>query len=381
VKPRDFELERYFARWEFDAPYLLCCSDIEGYRLDTLLEMADQEASNLWANLTLGYTESQGHPLLRKEIASLYGSVDPDGLLTFAGAEEAVFALMNVLLEPGDHAIVLWPAYQSLYEVARSLGADLTLLPLEHANGWALDLDALQSSIRPTTRLVVVNFPHNPTGYLPDPTVFSRLIQIVEESGAYLFSDEVYRLLEHDPADRLPAAVDSSPRAVSLGVMSKAFGLAGLRIGWLATHDRDLLQRLAAFKDYTSICNSAPSEILALIALRAREPVLARSLEIVSGNLLQLDRFFSQWSHLFEWVRPRAGCTGFPRLLSGVPVDQFARELVEKQGVLLLPGSVYDHPGNHFRLGFGRTNFPDALSRLGRFCEAREAHRDSLTRR
>ena len=128
--------------------------------------------------------------------------------------------------------------------------------------------------------------------------------------------------------------------------------------------------RLAAFKDYTSICNSAPSEILALIALRAREAVLARSREIVLGNLHSLDSFFNRWSHLFEWVRPRAGCTGFPRLLSKTPVEQFAAELVEQQGVLLLPGGVYGHPGNHFRLGFGRTNLPDALSRFERFCEA-----------
>ncbi|HEX2987741.1 MAG TPA: aminotransferase class I/II-fold pyridoxal phosphate-dependent enzyme, partial [Chloroflexota bacterium] len=258
MRLHEFKLERYFARWEFDAPYLLCCSDLEGYRLDDLLALADDESRELWHNLALGYTESAGHPLLRAEIARLYDGVSPEEILTFAGAEEAIFVLMNVLLGQGDHAVAVWPAYQSLHEVARAAGAEVTLLPLEESNGWALDLNALRRAMRPNTRLIVVNFPHNPTGYLPDSATFSALLELAEESGATLFSDEVYRLLEFDPAYRLPAAVDRSRRAVSLGVMSKAFGLAGLRIGWVASHDHDLLARMAAYKDYTSICNSAP---------------------------------------------------------------------------------------------------------------------------
>lgn len=371
MKLQEFTLERYFARWEFAAPYLLCCSDLEGPRLDDLLALADEEGRDLWRNLTLGYTESAGHPLLRAQIARLYDGVSPEEILTFAGAEEAIFILMNVLLGRDDHAVALWPAYQSLHEVARSAGAEVTLLPLEESNGWALDLDALRRALRPNTRLIVVNFPHNPTGYLPNAATFSALLDLAEESGALLFSDEVYRLLEFDPTYRLPAAVDRSPRAVSLGVMSKAFGLAGLRIGWVASHDRDLLARMAAYKDYTSICNSAPSEILALIALRAKERLLQRNLELVRGNLELLDGFFRRFEGTFRWVRPRAGSVAFPRLTANLSIDSFAAELVEREGVLLLPGSVYDHPGNHFRLGFGRTNLPEALSRLERFASTR----------
>ncbi|HBY92611.1 MAG TPA: aminotransferase, partial [Chloroflexi bacterium] len=139
----DFKLERYFARWEFAAPYILCASDVEGYRLDELLALADDEHRALWQKLTLGYTEAPGHPLLRAEIAALYQNVAPANVLTFAGAEEAIFVLMNVLLGPGDHAVITWPGYQSLYEVARATGAEVTLLPLEHADGWALHLEAL----------------------------------------------------------------------------------------------------------------------------------------------------------------------------------------------------------------------------------------------
>jgi aspartate/methionine/tyrosine aminotransferase len=302
-----FKLERYFARWEFAAPYLLCSSDIEGYPLRELLSLAGDELRARWDDLSLGYTEAPGNPLLRAEIAGLYEGVAPDEVYTFAGAEEAIFAVMHTALGPGDHAIATFPGYQSLYEVARAAGAEVTLLPLDPERGWALDVGALRRALRPETRLVVVNAPHNPTGALPDRATFTETVRLAEEAGAALLSDEVYRLLELDPADRLPAAVELSPRAVSLGVMSKAFGLAGLRIGWIATHDRALLDRLAAFKDYLSICNSAPSEVLALIALRARDAVLSRSLAIVRKNLEELDRFFATWHDVLSWHRPRAG--------------------------------------------------------------------------
>jgi aspartate/methionine/tyrosine aminotransferase len=361
----DFALERYFARWEFAVSHLLCASDVQGYPMAELLEMADDEARGLWEDLQLGYTESTGHPLLRREIASLYTTIEPDEVLTFAGAEDAVFCLLNVALGPGDHAIVTWPGYQSLYEVGRAAGAEVTLHELHEADGWALDLDRLRRQLTPDTRLIVVNLPHNPTGMLPDRATFDGLAALAEEAGARLLVDEVYRGLELDEADRLPAGADAANGAISLGVMSKAYALAGLRIGWLASRDRDLLARVAAFKDYTTICSSAPSEILAIIALRARDRVLARSREIVAANLDLLDGFFDDWADRFEWVRPRAGSIGFPRLtVPGVRIDDWAAGLVEAEGVLLLPASQFGHPGNYFRLGFGRTDLPEALGKL-----------------
>lgn len=367
----DFKLERYFARWEFSAPYLLCSSDIEGWRMQDLLALADPDARARWEALTLGYTESTGLPALREAIAALYPGLSAGDVLTFAGAEEAVFVLMNVLLGPGDHAAVTWPGYQSLHEVARAAGAEVTLLRLREEDGWQLDLDAVRRAIRPETRLVVVNFPHNPTGALPDREAFEALVALCDERGIHLLSDEVYRLLEHDGRAPLPTAAELAARGVSLGVMSKAFGLAGLRVGWLATRDAELLRRCAAFKDYTTICNSAPAEVLSLIALRAQEQVLARSRDLLARNLARLDDFFARHAGLFRWVRPRAGSVAFPRLLADVPVADFTRALVEREGVLLLPGDVYDFPGNHFRLGLGRKNLPEALARLERFCERR----------
>jgi aspartate/methionine/tyrosine aminotransferase len=363
----DFALERYFARWEFAVEYLLCASDVEGYRMADLLDLADDEARGLWNGLCLGYTESTGHPLLRAEIASLYDGIGPDEVLVFAGAEEAIFCLANVALGPGDHAVVTWPGYQSLYEVGRAAGAEITLHEHRESDGWGLDVERLVASLRPTTRLVVVNAPHNPTGMLPTHAEWAQLAGELQRRRIHLLADEVYRFLEFDETDRLAAGADAYARGISLGVMSKSFAMAGLRIGWLASHDREILARCAAFKDYTTICSSAPAEILALIGLRARDRVLARSVRIVAANLELLDDFFLRHADRFSWVRPRGGSIGFPRLLGEVAIDTFAAELVETEGVLLLPATQFEYPGNNFRIGFGRENMPDALARLEAF--------------
>jgi aspartate/methionine/tyrosine aminotransferase len=369
----DFALERYFARWEFHVRHVLCASDLEPMALDEVIALADEETRALWSNLRLGYTESLGHPLLRREIASLYASAAPDEVLTFVGAEEAIFLTMHAALSAGDHVVVLWPAYQSLYEVARSIGATVTPVPLD-PDSWTVDPQALIAAIRPNTRLVVVNFPHSPTGALASPDVFACVTNECEKRGIILFSDEVYRFLELDAAERLPAAVDSGERTVSLGVMSKAFALAGLRVGWIATHDEALRARIARLKDYTTICGSAPSEILALIALRAREHVIERSRAILAANLPVLDSFFRRFSEQFVWIPPRGGSVAFPRLRSSEPkaIDRFCAELVEREGVLLLPGSYFEHGGNHFRVGYGRRDMPEALDGLERFLTARK---------
>jgi aspartate/methionine/tyrosine aminotransferase len=360
----DFTLERYFARWEFAVKHVLCASDVEPYKQRELLALADDDARTRWDALSLGYTESLGLPALREEIANLYPGLTPDEVITFAGAEEGVFLAMHALLGAGDHAVVVWPAYQSLHEVARSIGAEVTLVPL-NPRDWSLDVDAIAAAMRPNTRVIVMNFPHSPTGAQLSELDLAKLVSIAELHGAHLFSDEVYRFLEHD-APRLPAIASQTPRGISLGVMSKAYGLAGVRIGWIATRDRRLRARLAALKDYTTICNASPSEILALIALRAHDRVLARTNGIIRENLALLDEFFARNSDRFAWVRPTAASVCFPRLVGG-NIDTFASELVEQQGVLLLPASQFGYPGNYFRLGYGRTDMQKGLEKLEAF--------------
>jgi aspartate/methionine/tyrosine aminotransferase len=366
----DFQLERYFARHEFTARLLLCSSDCETLSVEELLAMSPGADREL-ARLRLGYTESPGHPDLRRAIGGLYSGAGVEDVLTVAGAEEGIFIVMNVLLEKGDHVIAHHPGYQSLSEVARAIGCEISAWEADAGRGWELDPDELRALLRPNTRLVVLNCPHNPTGYLMSREKFEAVVGMVRERGVHLFSDEVYRGLEYDPRDRLPAACDRYERAVSLGVMSKTYGLAGLRVGWVVTHDRELLSRAAAFKDYTTICSSAPSEFLATVALRSGPRLIERNLGIIAANLKVLDRFFAERRALVEWVRPRAGSVAFPRLVAGTGSERFCEELVREKGVLLMPSARFGYGDAHFRIGFGRRNMPEALAVLDEYLRTR----------
>lgn len=328
----------------------------------------EPDAADRFSSLWLGYTESLGNPELRQAIATLYERTKTEQILVHAGAEEAIFNFMNVALDPGDHIIVHAPYYQSLGAVARGIGAEVTEWSGDPKNSWELDLDALKHALTERTKVVVVNFPHNPTGFLPPSTFVRELSLLSDKYGFIIFSDEVYRGLELDRSERLPALADVNERAVSLGVMSKAYGLAGLRIGWIATRNAELFDQLAAFKDYTTICNSAPSEFLATMALRHGDAIIERNLEIIRANLNRLDHFFNAHADRFAWYRPKAGSIAFPMLLRGA-VDEFCASLVENAGVLLLPGTLYGPGFNAFRIGFGRSNLPEALDKFEKYVQ------------
>ncbi|HZJ23155.1 MAG TPA: aminotransferase class I/II-fold pyridoxal phosphate-dependent enzyme, partial [Anaerolineales bacterium] len=242
-------------------------------------------------------------------------------------------------------------------------GCDVSPWLAREENDWALDLDELQHLTKSNTKAIVINTPHNPTGYLMSHADYAAVHQYVRENNLLLFSDEVYRESEYDPAERLAAACDLGAHAISLGVTSKTYGLAGLRIGWIATKNKKVYERMASLKDYTTICNSAPSEFLAEVGMRNRKKLAQRNLDIIKHNLTVMDNLFKRHGDLFSWIRPRAGSMGFPRLLRG-DVEAFCDELVRKAGVLLLPGSMYDDSHNHFRLGLGRKNLPQAVERL-----------------
>ncbi len=357
-----FKLERYFAKYEFNTEYLLCSSDCESISVADLLTM-EKGAAERFQRVWLGYTESQGSPSLRAEICKLYETIQPEDILIHTGAQEAIFLFMFAAFKEHDHVIVHSPGYQSLAEVARAAGCDVSLWQAREENGWALDLDELRHLMRTDTKAIIINIPHNPTGYLMSRTDYAAVHKFAQENSLLLFSDEVYRESEYDPATRLPAACDMGDHAISLGVTSKTYGLAGLRIGWIATKNKKIYDSIAGLKDYTTICNSAPSEFLAEVAMRNRYKLSERNLGIIKDNLTVMDDFFTRHTDLFSWVRPQAGSMAFPRLLKG-DVEEFCDRLVKKAGVMLLPGSIYDDSNNHFRLGLGRKNLPQAVERF-----------------
>jgi len=358
-----FRLERWFARYEFSVEHHLCASDCQSMTVADLLALepgADAGLAGLW----LGYTESQGDPALREAVAGLYETISPDDALVFVGAEEAIFLWALADLQPGDRVLVMEPCYQSLADVARSLGCRVEPWPLAFADGrWAPDMDLLRRAA-PGCKAVVVNSPHNPTGMVMDAGAVAELDALSRDHGFRVFSDEVYRFLEA-PGDLVPAACDRDPRHVSLGVMSKTFGLPGLRIGWMACRDMELISAVAALKDYTTICSPAPSEFLARIALGHRRALADRSRTVIAANTALAEAFFARHADRLEWLPPTAGPIAFPRLRGADDAEPWCRALAEEHGVLLLPGNVYGPDWkSHFRIGLGRDNLAAGLERL-----------------
>ncbi len=360
---RPFALERYFAKYEFSARYLLSSSDCDGLPMAEVLSWADDETRALWEGLQLGYTESPGHPLLRAEIAGLYKGVDPDEIIEFV-PEEGIFAALNCLVSSGDHVICVYPGYQSLFEVAAACGGDISHWTPREEEGWRFHPDDLEKLVRPQTKLIVVNFPHNPTGAYPSRDDFTRVIEIARSTGAHLFCDEMYRFLEQEGSERLPSACEVYDKAIALFGMSKTYGLAGLRLGWLVTHDADLRRKLQGFKDWLTICGSAPSEILALIGLRNHDRIVKRHLARVAANLDTVERFVGAHPELFSWVRPRAGSICFPRLLGNQTSMEFAQRAVEEADIMIAPSEVFGYDEHHIRIGLGRENLPEVLDVL-----------------
>ena len=368
---RNFELEIFFSKYEFTVKYNVGGSDLQSVTISDLTDLCSDEEKEEWNNFYLGYTETYGAPKLRTAIAKTYDNLAPENILCCAGAEEAIFVFMNALLEKEDHAMVTYPNYQSAETVPLGI-CEVTGIPLDPNQNWTLDIDYIKDQIRPNTKLIAVNFPSNPTGKVLEKDKYQALVDLCRHHGIYLFCDEVYRLIERSDDIRLDQGADIYEKAVSLNVMSKAYGMAGLRIGWLATQDKDLLQKAERIKHFLSICNSGPSEFLSTIALNNRDKILERNRNLVEDNLNVLNQFFTKYPNLFDWSIPDGGCVGYPRYIGEGTVEDFITRIIEDIGVLFLPASIFQSdlgkaPADRFRVGFGRDYFPEAITKLDEY--------------
>lgn len=368
MKIRDFGLEIFFGRYEFSAPYLLAQSDCESLSIRELLALepgAQEDFLDTW----LGYSENDGAPALREAVSGLYTQCGLENVLLHVGAQEAIFGALNVLVEPGEHVICQFPTYQSLYEVARAAGCELSLWPLHQGeDGWYCDLDELERLITLKTRLLVLNTPNNPTGYALSADERQRICELARRHGLRILADEVYRGLEAPDAVP-PAFCDIYERAFSVGVLSKAYGLPGLRVGWIASQERDAIGALSRYKNYFSICCPTPSEALARIALKHGPAVLARNREIIARNRRIAADFFARYDHVFLHNPPQADPIAFHGLRPDFVARfgsalAFCEHLAQSAGVLLLPGNVYDMDAPYVRMGYGRANFAENLAVL-----------------
>ncbi len=368
----DFKLERYFAKHEFSAKYLLSSSDCDGYELSYILENASEHEIKLWNELKLGYTESQGNPILREAILQYYNIKNIENVVV-ATPGELNFISMNVLLNSKDHAITISPSYQSLSEVVKSIKCDLSYWK-PNTNTWEFDTNDLEKLIQKNTKLIILNFPHNPTGSYLTKSQLNEIVNIAKRSDIYIFSDEMYHKLISENTEELPPIADIYDKGISLWGTSKTFGLGGLRTGWLVTKNLDFIDKVIAFKDYLSICNSAPSEILSIMALNNIDKFLAPNLLKIRNNIHIFDQFVKSQKIISSFTVPKAGSTCFVKLNIEQSSLEFSNNLVEKTGIMTVPSEMYAFEGKYIRVGFGRSNFPKVLHELGVYLKNYETY-------
>ncbi|ESO96802.1 hypothetical protein LOTGIDRAFT_159540 [Lottia gigantea] len=377
--PPSFKLERFFAKYEFSVKHLLCCSDAEAIQMTDLIARADEECKTMWNNLQLSYIESTGHPLLRAEICKLYPGITPEETQVVV-PQEGIYIAMKAFMDtfvkdkPASrpHVIATFPGYQSLYGNLELDGADVTYWKPQYCEdkGWEFDIGQLKTLLKPDTKLLVVNFPHNPTGWQPNHQQWQQLIALCKERNIYLFSDEMYRLSNNTETEALPSACTLYNNAVTLCGLSKTFALPGLRIGWLSTKNKELMEKFQSFRDWLTICSSTPSEVLAIIALRNKDWVIEHTMNIIKTNLTILEQFLKKHSDSLEWHRPDASTVAFIKVKNKVlkqhsgSVAKWCDYLAHHAEVLLLPSTAYDYEDGFVRIGFGRRNMKEALKTL-----------------
>jgi len=359
---QEFKVERYFAKYEFSAKYMLSSSDCDGFGMKYVLNQASEKEKQLWNNLKLGYTETRGSDYLREAIVKHYSTITKDELIV-SSPGECNFILMNVLLNKGDEFICMSPIYQSLYQVGEEIGAKLlSWNPCKENDEWIYSISDLRKLVTSKTKLIIVNFPHNPTGFSPEISEYMELVELAREKGIYIYSDEMYRFLNLVDKYKLPSISDIYENGLSLWGMSKTFGLAGLRIGWLSSQNKDILSKVERFKDYLSICSSSTSEILSTIAINNMDKFLIPNLKKIKRNIELFSKFQKHNEDLFDFIIPRSGSTAFVRLKLKESAFEFADKLVKSTGIMLLPSETFKYGNSHLRIGFGRKNMPEILS-------------------
>lgn len=336
----------------------------------------DDHLIELYNDHSLGYAENGGSLDLREEISKLYGSnIGADNIVVFPGAQTGMTVTTLAMLHQGDHAVVVTPSYQSLEEGIKLAGGNVTRVALSPDDGWSLDLKAVESAIRDNTKYIVLNDPHNPSGALMDETSKKQLVALAESNDILIFSDEVYRLLEFDPADRSKSIAEMTDKGLSLNTMAKPFGAGGMCIGWVACQDNDIIEKLRKAQHLFGVCFSRAGEIQAMMAIRARDEIVGRNMAVIEENMVLIDQYIAENEDLFEWVRPKAAGTGFLKFKGPLTGDELAAELMEQE-ILVFGPVIFDCEDNlkqYIRIGFSRRTMPAALDAFRKFVEERRA--------
>ena len=367
----DFELKRFFNDGSASAARVnLSPSFAEPLSTAELLAFEPDAAARL-TRLPLSYPGMHGGLELRAAIAGQYRQLSPDEIIATCGADDALSLLFMASVGAGDHVIVQGPIYQSLTSVAAWCGAETTSWPASERDAWQPQLETLHRLLRPTTRLIVVNFPHSPTGFVPDQDYLEQLSSLADEAGVTVVCDEIYRGMPLTDAGEPPSLADLSRRAVVLNSVSKVYGLPGLRVGWVATRNEEVLVNVKRLRMHFNSFVGAPSEFLATLALRQTEQILGRNLALAKNNLAQLQRFLTQHAELFSWHDPRGGVVVFPRWLGEESTSVLSERLLQEAGLLLAPSAYFAADERHVRIGFGTSSLPTSLAAFEEYLESR----------
>ncbi len=351
---KSFKVERWLNTYENDADYEMAETDVKPFTLKELLELGDFEnLEEQILNIKLGYNPTTGSEKLKETVASLYQhNARIENVLITTGAIEADYHIINSLVNKEDKVIVQFPTYQALYSTAEARGAKIKYWQMKPENGYELDIGKLKELIDEKTKLVVLNIPNNPTGAVINEVQLKTILKWAEEQDFYVLCDEVYHELELIKGVVPPYGRSLSKRAISVGSMSKAYGLSGLRLGWIVG-PKEIVQKCWEGKDYTTISNTPLSDFLATFALINREKIMQRNLAIARKNFKTLLMWFKQHEYFFDYIMPEVGVLCFPKL-KNIPLtsEELCKKIFNEKKLLLVPGECFDMPG-HLRIGFG----------------------------
>ena len=368
MKIKPFGVEIWMNQYETQCAYNLAETCVESLTVAQLLDLAGKRGAILeeLLPLKLTYGAIEGTDRLRSNIASLYTRQKPENVTITHGAIGANALVYATLVEPGDRVISVLPTYQQHYSIPESLGADVQIHKLREENAFLPDFDEIERLITPNTKLIAVTNPNNPTGSVMDRAMMQRVADLAARSGAYVLCDEVYRGVDQ-AGDALPVSmVDLYERGISTGSMSKAFSLAGLRLGWIVG-PKDLIHAVSIHRDYNTISVGMLEDHFASIALENRDAILARNRGIVRENLAILDRWVAE-EPAISYVKPKGGTVALLKYDFDMPSRDFCVRLLEAEGVMFIPGSALDMEG-YVRIGYAnnRAVLEEGLSRVSRF--------------
>ena len=351
IKP--FEVEEWMNKYEDDAKYNIAETCVESLKVGELLDIAGVDRDEFFGKLAetkLTYGAIPGSMELRDEIAKLYHKKKTtDNVIITNGGIGANFLSLFTLVRPGDEVVALYPTYQQLYSLPESLGAKVRRLRLEPEEGFMPDMHKLSSLVKSNTRAIVINTPNNPTGACFSEKIMSEIAEIADKVGAWVVSDEVYRGLEHEGSYSIPSIADIYEKGVSTSSMSKVYSLAGLRIGWVAANEK-FIRDCFKHRDYNIISCGMIDDALALIALKTKEQILSRNMNIVMENKKILIDWVNRTKGL-SFVVPNAGTTALVKYDYDMGSEELYRRMFEYNGAFVVPGSCFEFE-NHFRVGY-----------------------------